>query len=225
MAKRITFLFLVLLGTMSSAVRAEAALPLVTDVDLEDLRGQCRRIMQTLEELKVPLPPDASDELKALLKEDSKDLQSAADKMQKLLDARCLIGVTINPESRVKAARGPAEAILRTGRTVTVLIKVQNDAGVTHPLKLAVRKSAGTIRRRAPGWRRRSIRKRPFQKNLSGKKLEYLLLRLTAHASGKREATLKFDVGQGTQDLGFAPRSPCSSPSSGRVCPKRGQDS
>jgi len=29
------------------------------------------------------------------------------------------------------------------------------------------------------------------------------VLRLRASAAGKREATLKFDVGQGTQDLGF----------------------
>jgi hypothetical protein len=28
-------------------------------------------------------------------------------------------------------------------------------------------------------------------------------VRLAAHEAGKREATLKFDVGQGTQDLGF----------------------
>ena len=33
--------------------------------------------------------------------------------------------------------------------------------------------------------------------------MEYLLLRLQAHEWGKREATLIFDVGQGTQDLGF----------------------
>src|SRR5438132_5487814 len=137
MAKRITFLFVVLLGTTSSAVRAGPTLPVVADVAPEDLRGRCRRVMQTLEELKAPLPLDASNELRALLKEASKDPQAAAEKMQKLLDARCLIGVTINPESRVKAARGPAEAILQAGRTVTVLVKVQNEAGVTHPLKVA----------------------------------------------------------------------------------------
>ena len=33
--------------------------------------------------------------------------------------------------------------------------------------------------------------------------VEYVLLRLTARQVGKREATLMFDVGQGTQDLGF----------------------
>ena len=40
-------------------------------------------------------------------------------------------------------------------------------------------------------------------KTLSGQPVEYVLLRLTARQAGKREATLMFDVGQGTQDLGF----------------------
>ena len=40
-------------------------------------------------------------------------------------------------------------------------------------------------------------------KGLSGAKEEYVILRLTAHGAGKREATLTFDVGQGTQDLGY----------------------
>jgi hypothetical protein len=43
----------------------------------------------------------------------------------------------------------------------------------------------------------------PARKALSGQKVEYVLLRLTAREAGKREATLRFDVGQGTQDLGF----------------------
>jgi hypothetical protein len=43
----------------------------------------------------------------------------------------------------------------------------------------------------------------PLGKTLTGAHLEYLPLRLVAHEAGKREATLKFDVGQGTQDLGF----------------------
>jgi hypothetical protein len=43
----------------------------------------------------------------------------------------------------------------------------------------------------------------PGGKGISGNRLEYALLRLTPHEVGKREATLRFDVGQGTQDLGF----------------------
>jgi hypothetical protein len=33
--------------------------------------------------------------------------------------------------------------------------------------------------------------------------LEYRIARLYSHAAGRREASLAFDVGQGTQDLGF----------------------
>ena len=43
----------------------------------------------------------------------------------------------------------------------------------------------------------------PLGKTLSGRRLEYLVLELQAGEAGKREATLKFDAGQGTQDLGF----------------------
>jgi hypothetical protein len=39
--------------------------------------------------------------------------------------------------------------------------------------------------------------------NLSGLKVEYALALIHSSESGKREATLSFDVGQGTQDLGF----------------------
>ena len=43
----------------------------------------------------------------------------------------------------------------------------------------------------------------PLSGKLSGGKLDYVVLRLTPREAGKREATLQFDVGQGTQDLGF----------------------
>ena len=38
---------------------------------------------------------------------------------------------------------------------------------------------------------------------LTGARVEFLTLRLTAREPGKREATFRFGVGQGTQDLGF----------------------
>jgi hypothetical protein len=43
----------------------------------------------------------------------------------------------------------------------------------------------------------------PLKKELSGARVEYVLLRLRPREAGKREATLRFDVGQGSQDLGF----------------------
>jgi hypothetical protein len=43
----------------------------------------------------------------------------------------------------------------------------------------------------------------PMKPQLSGLTLEYLILQLHSRDAGKREATLGFNVGQGTQDLGF----------------------
>src|SRR5262249_34474737 len=43
----------------------------------------------------------------------------------------------------------------------------------------------------------------PMTRNLSGLKVEYALALVSSTEAGKREATLKFDVGQGTEDLGF----------------------
>ncbi|HZE99031.1 MAG TPA: CehA/McbA family metallohydrolase, partial [Planctomycetota bacterium] len=48
----------------------------------------------------------------------------------------------------------------------------------------------------------------PLTPNLSGLKVEYLLGLVYSSEAGKREATLAFDVGQGTQDLGFRAETP-----------------
>ena len=43
----------------------------------------------------------------------------------------------------------------------------------------------------------------PMAAALSGLDAEYAIVLIYSHEAGKREATLQFDVGQGTQDLGF----------------------
>jgi hypothetical protein len=45
--------------------------------------------------------------------------------------------------------------------------------------------------------------KQPMKAHLSGLELEYRVLQIYAKEAGKREAKLAFDVGQGSQDLGF----------------------
>ena len=45
--------------------------------------------------------------------------------------------------------------------------------------------------------------KPPMLPNLSGLEAEYAIVLIYSHEAGKREATLQFDIGQGTQDLGF----------------------
>jgi hypothetical protein len=44
---------------------------------------------------------------------------------------------------------------------------------------------------------------KPLSVTLSGRPVEYAILLLTSREAGRREATIGFDVGQGTQDLGF----------------------
>jgi hypothetical protein len=185
-------------------VMAQTPLPAVEVADVRAFRGHCRDVLQVLDHLKAPLPAQSVKELRAFLQNEQENSDAAVEKIQKLLDARCLVGVSINPESRVKAARGPLPAELNRGRETIVLIRVQNDAGVTHPLVIGgpqVRSAGETSKER---WLEVVLhRNPPLSQKLSGRKVEYLILGLIPYEAGKREATLKFDVGQGTQDLGF----------------------
>jgi len=159
--------------------------------DSRRLAGHTQQLLRLLEQIK------GQDELVKELRQALR-AEKAADfpeRIHKLLDSRCLARVTINPESRVKAARGAAPARLsRDGETV-FLIRVQNEAGVTHPLKVSLNDVEGS-------WLKAQL-KAVSEKGLSGAQEEYVILRFTSRGSGKREATLTFDVGQGTQDLGF----------------------
>jgi hypothetical protein len=192
-----------LLGT-SSALLAQSTLPLADGVAVEPLRQHCGRLLRALEGLKAPLPAETQRTLKALLQEPTNDPASLVQQIQELLDPHCLIGVAINPESRVKAARGRAPAELHLNRETIVLLKVHNEAGVTQALDVSGPQLRTPGATGAGRWLDAAVHTAPpLAKTLSGHRVEYVILRLTAHETGKREATLKFDVGQGTQDLGF----------------------
>ena len=201
-----------------SPARGQSPLPVVDGVDVRSLRVQCQQLLHTLAPMKAALPKETERQLHDLLSDEKKDSDKTVEKIQKLLNSQCLVGVSINPESRVKTARGSRSAELVAGKESIFLIRVLNEAGVTHPL------SVQSPQMRAPGastkerWLEASVCSTPLsssrpekkesrteqkEEKLSGQKVEYRLLRLKAHQAGKREATLVFDVGQGTQDLGF----------------------
>jgi hypothetical protein len=118
--------------------------------------------------------------------------------VQKLLEPHCLMDVNINPESRVKAAPGAAATELQLGEPRIVMVRVHNEGGVTSALAVS---GPGLIAAKEEGgWLEATLVTRG---RLSGRRLEYVALRLWARDAGKREATFRFDVGQGTQDLGF----------------------
>jgi hypothetical protein len=196
---RMSLIVLLWLAAVAGPLHAQAPLPLVEDADCKALRAHVRALLTALEKQKAELPAEVVAELRPLLEKEPDDPEAAAKAIQKVLDARCLIGVSINPESRVKAARGPAAAELRQDEAKYVLVKVHNDAGVTAALTVTGPQIVAPDKD-GDGWLEASV---VTAAKLGGQRVEYVVLKLTAREAGKREATFKFDVGQGTQDLGY----------------------
>ncbi len=191
--------------------------PVVTDVARQPFEAAVARLAEALNGLGEPLSAEIAAQL-AELRQDTNDSR-VVQRIQSLLDPLCLAVVGINPESRVKVAAGNAKAELWEKGWRTFLVKVINEAGVTAPLRCtspqALPMLIGSSSAAKPELRispadaeRRWLDifipvNEPMQPNLSGLVVEYRLLQLYSRDAGPREATLQFDVGQGTQDLGF----------------------
>jgi hypothetical protein len=206
------------------AVAENSPLPLVKGVEIQPLAAQVKRVIESLDYLGSPLSLAERQSLDLAL--GTSDAASAAEAIQRILDPHCLVGLAINPEMRVKANQGPAQAELLADGWRTFLIKVQNDAGATAELHVvspqaqsvhdspgkrtasdeAYRKSDAGSRALPPDQRWLDVEMfnaQPLRKGLSGLALEYRVVSLYSRDSGQREAKLSFNVGQGTQDLGF----------------------
>jgi hypothetical protein len=206
------------LAVLSAPCRADE-LPLVGNVDYQPLAAQVRQVVEALELLGQPLPAATTERLERALSAGPADQADAVRTIQQTLDPFCLVGVTINPESRVKAVQGPAQAVLVQHGWRVFLVKVQNEAGVTAALAVTS-PNAAPLYRRSTGspepkktvspadvvrrWMDVALfRDRPMRRTLSGLELEYRVLQVYSRDAGRREAKLSFNVGQGTQDLGF----------------------
>jgi hypothetical protein len=199
-----SWLMIFLAAPSLGAATGEEGLPLVSDIELGRLQSHCEQLIGTLEVRKSGLPEPTLDALRKLLHTKPAESERAVEGIQKLLDPYCLVGITINPESRVKVVRGPAGSELTLKQTKILLAKVYNDGGVTHPLAVTGPEIRARGESSSGKWLEASATTVPaVHKSLTGRKLEYVLLELRAYEAGKREATLRFDVGQGTQDLGF----------------------
>ncbi|HEX8150162.1 MAG TPA: CehA/McbA family metallohydrolase, partial [Pyrinomonadaceae bacterium] len=209
-------------GTASSerpaARRAEV-------VELQPLAAQARRVAEALELLGEPL--SAADMRALELAVEDKDEARGASAIERVLDRRALVHVQISPESRVGVTRGAARAVLVERGWRCFLVKVRNDAGVTAQLRAASPQALPVYARGisdipggfsldprpkqkiTPGevadrWLELSMFDRPpLEAKLSGLGLEYRVVQLHSRDRGRREARLGFDVGQGSQDIGF----------------------
>ena len=126
----------------------------------------------------------------------------------------------------MKVARGPGPAVLQQAGYTPVLVKIVNESRGTQRLRIASPQSgpvyAGMSRLSGNRMQQQHLRENenterrtdrfldlemftaaPMTANLSGLDVEYAVALIYSSESGRREATIAFDVGQGTEDLGF----------------------
>ncbi len=193
------------------------ALPEVTRVEKQPLTSHVQRLVKQLDFLGSPIDREAEDELSSVV--DMED-SLAVLRIQEILDPYCLLGVHINPESRVKVLPGPAHPKLYERGSRRFLVKIHNEAGVTaqlnlrytggdpddpqdhdnHPQMSAENDALFHAKIYLPAI---SWYHSPGKYPLNGLELNYAILDVYCRDEGKRETTFSFDVGQGTQDLGF----------------------
>ena len=213
----LTFQFIVISLIIIGSIDADVP---VKNVEGQPLAANVKRLVEAFEFLGSPLPDDFVEKLAGPLR----DQNSLA--IQKLLDQHALAVVHLNPEYRVKVSRGPAKATLIQNGFQPCLIKVINESTLTERLRISSPQagavyagvSTNSMQRQQQekliqnenlsGVRDRIFALEIFQsppmtENLSGLEVEYAIALIYCSESGKREATISFDVGHGTQDIGF----------------------
>ena len=192
---------------------------LVENVEPQPLLAQALRVGEALSFIGSSLPASSIKQLNALkdLPYNARTVQS----IQQILDPFCLAMVQVNPESRVKVAAGPAKPVLIQEGWTSYLVKVHNQAHVSAAL-VASSPNASPLfygstnaprmqekNKLTPGQIDNSFlqiavyRNRPMQAALSGLELEYAIIQVYTRSRGRKEAEIGFNVGQGTQDIGF----------------------
>jgi hypothetical protein len=208
-------------ASFAGVIRAEDA-----GVDVQPLAAQVRRLVEAMEYLGEPFSPAARLALERASEQEDAALALAG--IREVLDARSLFFVEISPESRVRVTRGRAEATLVERGWRAFLVRVRNEAGVTAQLKAASPNALPVYARGQntdiPGgfsldprptqkisrseianrWLDLSMfDKQPLEPRLSGLLHEYRIIQLYSRDRGRREAQVSFNVGQGSQDIGF----------------------
>ncbi|HEY4816719.1 MAG TPA: CehA/McbA family metallohydrolase [Candidatus Acidoferrum sp.] len=195
------------------------ALPVAaqTRVPLQPFAQQVRQVETSLAYLGQPLAQNDGDAINQAV--GNANEAAAIEGLEQILDKYTLAIVEINAESRVKVQPGPAKPELVEAGARIFLVKVINKAGVTARLvaesssALPVfvqsdlspeppkKMSAADTRDR---WMDLELYdKDPMSPRLSGLPLEYRILQIYSRDPGQRSAPISFNVGQGTQDVGF----------------------
>ncbi|NOS72208.1 MAG: CehA/McbA family metallohydrolase [Verrucomicrobia bacterium] len=204
-----------------------APLPIEKNVDWQPFTAQVRRLIEATDYLGSPFSASEKKDIEATMKDT--ETNRGSEKLQAILDRHCLFGVSINPEMRVKVAPGPAKPELVEQGWRQFLVKVVNESGTTADLQAVSPNAISVYSNEGVGPRNNESDKfyrrkgealpltdnaqlwldfrmydmQPLGKSLSGLPLEYRIIQLYSRDAGRREAKFSFNVGQGTQDIGF----------------------
>jgi hypothetical protein len=174
-----------------------AELPILSGVEAQPLTVHVSRLIEAAEFLGIPLSNLTRSQLKAAVAQENPEALSNG--VQQALDPYCLASVRIRSDRRIEVSAGPmAPALVEQGWT-QFLVKVDNEAATTLPLKVESPNALPVA-----GSPRDSVRDRwleiqlfggpPMATNLRGARLEYRFIQIYSRDSGKRSAILSFDL-------------------------------
>lgn len=186
-------------------------------VPLQPMAQQARQLSEALNYLGQPLTVAEQKRVNDAIGIPNEN--AAVEALERIFDSHVLVNVDINPESRVKVEQGEAKADLVEEGARLFLVKIVNLAHVTAELNV-VSPNSGNVFIRSNGqpdpaitltpqeskdrWAEISLLQQPpMRKRLSGLAVEYQILQIYSRDAGQRAAKISFNVGQGSQDIGF----------------------
>ncbi len=216
--RRLRTRFSIAVLSLACVIPAVALEPIA--VEGQPLAANVKRIAEAMEMLGHPLPANLSKSLATTIA--SRDAMA----IQRQLDSFVLLQIHINPEARVKVQRGPAKAELQQDDYTPVIVKIVNESTGTQRLRIRSPQAGAPYAGVAPLSMKRQQQQPltanenksrsserfldvgmftnpPMTESLSGLKIEYAIALIYSSEAGQREATIGFDIGQGTEDLGF----------------------
>ncbi|MEZ6126017.1 MAG: CehA/McbA family metallohydrolase [Planctomycetaceae bacterium] len=193
----------------------------VMDVERQPLVAAVQRLEEALQFSGTPLSESVAVRLNEAYQQE--DARACVKAIQEILDPLCLAQIHINAESRVKVQEGPVAKELMQQGWRSFLVKVHNEAGI-NPELVVESPNAAPVYQRGKGAREQPrtdeklvnpadvpnrwldvsmLNREPLKRRLSGLSVEYRVVLLYSRDAGQREASLAFNIGQGTQDIGF----------------------
>jgi hypothetical protein len=203
-------LFLAIVAFALYLPAATAQLPKVK-VERQPLAAQARRVSDALALLGEPLSD--ADRQAVLDAATAADENKAVETIQAVLDKRCLAGVHVTADKKLETRSGPAKPQLAEQGWRVFLVKIHNEPALANVEVVARSPNALPLTRHSSGKPDPKVvsvgevgkrfldlmmyNGQPLVRTLSGLELEYRIVQIYCRDSGRKEATLAFDLMDG----------------------------